>query len=143
MTAGNNNKDNGVPWHSSLAAVVANAVSLSLHPLENVKVRFQAADLASNNPIPNYKGIGDALLSMYRAEGLQSLYRGVLLNLCASSIAQSIFFYAYADGKHRYNYDAQKPNSWVTAWISLRAGIVSMTFTTPMWVVKTRVTLYR
>jgi len=94
-----------VPWHASFAALVANAVSLSLHPLENVKVRFQAADLASNNPIPNYKGIFDALTSMYRTEGVTSLYRGVLLNLCASSIAQSIFFYAYADGKLRYSYD--------------------------------------
>jgi len=50
-------------------------------------VRFQAADLASNNPIPNYRGIADAIVTMYRAEGLSSLYRGVLLNLCASSVA--------------------------------------------------------
>lgn len=80
-------QQNVVPWHASLAAVCANAVSLSLHPLENVKVRFQAADLASNNPIPNYRGIADAIVTMYRAEGLSSLYRGVLLNLCASSVA--------------------------------------------------------
>lgn len=82
-----NSQPNGVPWHSSLAALCANAVSLSLHPLENVKVRFQAADLASNNPIPNYRGISDAILTMYRQEGVTSLYRGVLLNLCASSVA--------------------------------------------------------
>ena len=70
-----------------MAAFCANAVSLSLHPLENVEVRFQAADLASNNPIPSYRGIADAIVTMYRVEGLKSLYRGVLLNLCASSVA--------------------------------------------------------
>jgi solute carrier family 25 citrate transporter 1 len=95
-----------VPWHASVASVVANAASLSLYPLENVKVRFQASDLASNNPIPKYTGIADALFSMYRQEGILTLYRGVLLNLAASSLAQSIFFYAYADGKTRYNFDS-------------------------------------
>jgi len=57
---------NTVPWHASVASVIANAASLSLYPLENVKVRFQAADQASNNPIPKYRGISDALLSMYK-----------------------------------------------------------------------------
>ena len=80
---------------------------------------------------------------MYKQEGLLTLYRGVALNLVASSVAQSIFFYAYADGKTRYHFDNNKPNSWVTAWISLRAGIISMSITTPMWVVKTRLVLHR
>ena len=94
-----------MPWHNSVAALLANAVSLTLHPLENVKVRFQANDLATNNPIPKYKGISDALKTMYKQEGIPSLYRGVLLNLCASSVAQSLFFWAYADGKRRYSFD--------------------------------------
>jgi K+-sensing histidine kinase KdpD len=80
---------------------------------------------------------------MYRNDGLVSLYRGVLLNLVASSISQTLFFYIYSDGKKRYNFDAQKPNSWITAWVSLRAGIFSMALTTPMWVVKTRIVLHR
>lgn len=54
-----------------------------------------------------------------------------------------MFFYVYADGKRRYNFDKDKPNSWVTAWISFRAGICSMTVTTPMWTTKTRLTLHR
>jgi hypothetical protein len=60
---------------------------MSLHPLENVKIRFQAADQAANNPIPRYKGIADAIGTMYRNEGFASLYRGVLINLVASSVA--------------------------------------------------------
>ena len=87
MTSEKIKDQNGKPWHSSFAALVANAVSLSLHPLENVKVRFQASDLASNNPIPLYEGIFDALKTMYKADGIASLYRGMLINLLASSVA--------------------------------------------------------
>jgi hypothetical protein len=99
--------------------------------------------MASNNPIPQYRGIYDALRTMYQKEGLPSLYRGVVLNLVASSIAQSIFFYVYTEGKHRYSYDENNPSGWTTALISLRAGLASMTLTTPMWVVKTRIVLHR
>ena len=80
---------------------------------------------------------------MYRHEGLISLYRGALVNIVAGSFANSIFFYVYTDGKHRYNYDAANPNSWTTVLISLRASIVAMICTTPMWVVKTRLALYK
>ena len=66
-----------------------------------------------------------------------------MVNLFATSVAQSLFFYVYTDGKNKYAFDADRPNSWVTAWISLRAGIISMTITTPMWVVKTRLALLR
>jgi hypothetical protein len=72
-----------------------------------------------------------------------TLYRGALVNLIAGSVAQSIFFYAYADGKTRYNFDKENPNSFVTAWISLRAGMISTAITTPLWVLKTRLALYR
>lgn len=41
-----------MPWHASLAGFLANLCVVSFHPLENVKVRFQASDMASNNPIP-------------------------------------------------------------------------------------------
>lgn len=113
------------PWHSSLAGMVAHTVSCSLHPLENVKLRFQAVDRASNNPIPPYLGIWDAMKTMYKSEGFLSLYRGVLLNVIAGSFANSIFFYVYADGKKRYGFDPNNPQGWTTIMISLRAGVVA------------------
>jgi len=76
-----------------------------MHPLENVKLRFQASDLAKNNPIQAYSGISDALRTMYRSEGFRSLYRGAMVNVFAGSLANSIFFYVYTDGKTRYNFD--------------------------------------
>ena len=114
-----------------------------LYPLENVKLRFQASNLAENNPIPAYRGIYDAISKMYLNEGFASLYRGVLMNVIAGSIANSIFFYVYQDGKKKYNFDSNKPYSWETLLISYRAGIASMAITTPLWTLKTRMVLFQ
>jgi hypothetical protein len=80
---------------------------------------------------------------MYVHEGLISLYRGALVNILAGSFANSVFFTIYADGKVKYNYDASNPGSWTTVIISLRAALVSMFVTTPFWVIKTRLALYK
>jgi hypothetical protein len=80
---------------------------------------------------------------MYRNEGFSSLYRGVIINAFAGSLANSIFFYVYSDGKNRYGFDQSKPYSWQTLFISYRAGLASMAVTTPFWTVKTRLSLYQ
>eukprot|EP00347_Sterkiella_histriomuscorum_P013088 403366067 len=102
-----------------------------------------SSDLARNNPIPQYKGIFDALNRMRIEEGFSVLYRGVLVNMIAGSIANSIFFFIYSDGKKRYNFDPNHPYSLKTILISMRAGVVSMFLTTPMWTIKTRLVLYK
>lgn len=99
--------------------------------------------MAKNNPIQAYSGVFDAITRMYRHEGFISLYRGAMVNILAGSLANSVFFYIYADGKVRYNYDPAKPNSWTTILISLRASLVAMCISTPFWVVKTRLALYK
>ncbi len=66
---------------------------------------YTASDMAKNNPIQAYSGIFDALTRMYRYEGFRSLYRGAMVNIFAGSLANSIFFYVYTDGKTRYSYD--------------------------------------
>ncbi len=104
---------------------------------------YAAADHAKNNPIGAYKGIFDCVSRMYRHEGLASLYRGAMVNIFAGSFANSVFFFVYTDGKVRYNYDPSNPNSMTTILISLRASLVAMILTTPFWVVKTRLALFK
>ena len=70
------------------------------------------------------------------------MYRGVMLSLTAGGIANSLFFYLYADGKNRYGYDKQNPYGLQGILISLRASIVSMIVTAPLWTIKTRMTLF-
>ena len=66
-----------------------------------------------------------------------------MVNIVAGSYANSVFFFVYTDGKQRYGFDPKKPNSWTTIMISWRASLVSMFVTTPFWVVKTRLALYK
>jgi len=54
-----------------------------------------ANDLAKNNPIPAYRGIFDAMRTIYKEEGFFCLYRGVIINLIAGSLANMCFFYIY------------------------------------------------
>lgn len=80
---------------------------------------------------------------MYKHEGFAALYRGVAVNIVAGSIANSIFFYVYTEGKKRYHYDPDNPYSVKTLIISYRAGITSMAITAPFWTVKTRLALFK
>ena len=105
-------------------------------------MRFQANNQAKNNPIPAYRGIFHALANIYKTEGFASMYRGVCLSLTAGGIANSIFFYLYADGKNRYGYDKSNPYGLKGILISLRAGIASMFITAPLWTIKTRMALF-
>ena len=65
------------------------------------------------------------------------------MNAFAGSLANSIFFYVYSDGKKRYNYNPEKPFGITTMLISYRAGLASMFITTPLWTVKTRIILFQ
>lgn len=80
---------------------------------------------------------------MWKEEGFMSLYRGVFMNIFAGSVANSLFFYVYEDGKKRHGFDSKQPYSWRTALISYKAGLVSMAVTTPLWTVKTRMILFQ
>jgi hypothetical protein len=130
------------PWKTSIAASFAMLLSQIFYPLENVKLRFQGKSIhrihliltvflstannnAKNNPIPAYTGIYHALNDIYTKEGFNALYRGVVMNIISGILASSIFFYMYEDGKQRYNYDPNNPHSWITMFISYRAGLTT------------------
>ena len=99
--------------------------------------------MAENNPIPAYRGIFDALRSIYVNEGVGALYRGISMNIVAGSLANSIFFYTYNQGKKTYGFDENKPYGLKTILLSYRAGLTSMAITTPFWTVKTRMALFQ
>ena len=65
------------------------------------------------------------------------------MSLSAGGVANSIFFYLHADGKKRYNYDQSNPYGIKGILISLRAGLVSMFITAPLWTIKTRMVLFQ
>ena len=48
----------------------------------------------------------------------------------------------FEDGKRAYNYHRETAPLWLTMWIWLRAGVVAMTITNPIWCIKVRSILY-
>ena len=120
-------------WKSFVAGVFGNLSLFIFHPLENIKIRLQANDGMRNNHLPKYNGAFDAIAKMWKKEGLVAFYRGMYINILANAISGGIFFSVYADGKKKYNYDRETSSIWLTALISLRAGLITMTVVNPIW----------
>ncbi len=130
-----------VAFKSSLASFVANMGALTLYPLEAVKTRLQASDGAANNPLPKYKGITEALSSMYRNEGITSLYRGVMIYWASTSVANISFFSMYSFLRKKLKYSEHPTTPWAF-FISSQASIFAAMITHPFWTLKTRVILH-
>jgi len=129
-------------WKTVIAGIAGNVSLFIFHPVENVKTRMQANDGMKNNHLPKYDGVIDTFKTMYRNEGFVSFYRGLFVNILANAVSGGIFFGLFADGKKRYNYERETAPLWLTSWIALRAGFVTMTLVNPIWCIKTRVTLH-
>ena len=93
--------------------------------------------------IQGYRRRSHTLLGIYRAEGMSFLYQGVCMIISADLLANSIFFYLYANGKKRYGYDQSNPYGIKGVFISYRAGLASMFVTAPLWTIKTRMVLLK
>ena len=129
-------------WKTGTAGVLGNLSIIIFQPFENIKLRLQANDGMRNHHLPKYKGFFDAAKSMWGQEGYIAFYRGMYINLIANMITGGFFFGLFADGKKRYKYNRETSPLWLTIWISLRAGMITMFFVTPIWCVRTRVTLH-
>lgn len=99
------NTDNPSPVQVVMASAVSKAVSSALfNPLEVVRTRLQAKNYGEKE----YKGMMDGLASIWRAEGLAGMYRGLPVNV-ARVIPSTVFaFVAYEkclsglEDMHRY-----------------------------------------
>ena len=129
-------------WHTGVAGMAGNMSILIFQPLENVKLRLQANDGMKNHHLPKYNGFMDTFKKMWKNEGYIAFYRGMFVNILANALSGGMFFYLFGEGKKRYNYDRETSPLWLTIWLGFRAGFVTMFIVTPVWCVKTRVTLH-
>lgn len=79
--------------NSLVASFVGNCGSLVLQPLELIKTRFQVTDGATNNLVPTYRNLINAVKNIYMQEGLRAFYRGVMVYFAGINIANMTFFY--------------------------------------------------
>ncbi|XP_034253799.1 mitochondrial folate transporter/carrier [Thrips palmi] len=127
--------------YEHLIAGVSGGVTSSvvLHPLDLIKVRFAVNDGRSVT-IPQYHGIRNALVTIYKQEGLRGLYRGVVPNVWGSGTAWGLYFLFYNTTKTWIQ--GGDPNlqlNWpMHMAAAAEAGILTLFLTNPLWVVKTR-----
>uniref|UniRef100_A0A1A8KP87 Solute carrier family 25 (Mitochondrial folate carrier), member 32 n=1 Tax=Nothobranchius kuhntae TaxID=321403 RepID=A0A1A8KP87_NOTKU len=79
--------------------------TLVLHPLDLVKIRFATQMVLQYSADPTrkqYKGMVDALVKIYRSEGVAGLYRGFVPGLFGTSHG-ALQFMAYEELKRDYN----------------------------------------
>lgn len=147
-------------WRNLVAGTAGGAASTAIfHPLELIKIRWQVyedaklklirsseikGDLGVKNSVPSYrpkyKSLLDTLVNVYKTEnGVRGLYRGLPINVVASSTAWGVYFMIYNRLKSRHPEDANLlVNYSIDATCS---GVVTLLFTNPLFLIKTRMCL--
>ncbi|XP_023343345.1 mitochondrial folate transporter/carrier [Eurytemora carolleeae] len=116
--------------------------TLVLHPLDVLKIRFAVSD-GKTGIRPSYGGIKHAVSSIVKSEGVRGMYAGMSPNLVGAGAAWGFYFFFYNWGKSVMQAgDLNKQLSAAThlATASM-SGILTLTMTNPIWVVKTRLIL--
>ena len=135
----------GVRYEHLVAGVGGGLVStLVLHPLDLLKIRFAVHDGQPGSQRPHYAGLSSAVRSIAGTEGgIRGLYAGVTPNLVGAGSAWGLYFFFYNGVKHQLQggvASKQLPPSSALLAASF-SGVLTLTLTNPVWVVKTRLCL--
>lgn len=97
--------------------------------------------------VPKYRGTMHALVTIFRTEGVGTLYAGLTPNLTGSTVAWGCYFYAYnylrGEARKRPEYlDAKgQLGPGVNMLCATMSGVSTCVATNPIWLVKTRLQL--
>ncbi|XP_072952828.1 mitochondrial uncoupling protein 5-like [Typha angustifolia] len=130
-----------LPLHLKVAAgLVAGGIGAAVgNPADVAMVRMQADGRLPAAERRNYRGVGDAITRMARAEGVTSLWRGSSLTVNRAMIVTASQLATYDQAKEAIlaNGGADGMGTHVAA--SFAAGVVAAAASNPVDVVKTRV----
>jgi len=134
----------GVRYEHLLAGVGGGVVATSiLHPLDLLKIRFAVNDgqwQLARSSRPTYSS---TVINILKAEGVSGLYQGVTPNILGAGSAWGFYFFFYNAAKSKMqDGNAQKQLSALShLFAASSAGVLTLTMTNPIWVVKTRLCL--
>jgi len=149
MTEVKSVKDKGFGWLSTvryehlIAGLSGGAVStLILHPLDLLKIRFAVND-GKTVSRPSHGGISNTVKAIVGQDGIRGLYNGMSPNIVGASAAWGFYFFFYNQGKAFFQGgDKNKQLGASTHLLTAStAGVLTLTMTNPVWVVKTRLIL--
>ncbi|TPX32135.1 hypothetical protein SmJEL517_g04724 [Synchytrium microbalum] len=130
-------------WKRMLAGSMCGVMgAFSCNPFELVKTRLQSKSSGKSVAVGtqhSYKGVWDALRSIYVSEGLKGLYRGSVLSMGRSVVGSGSNLASYSMIKEWL----QRERGWAdSAWTDMAAGlasgVVSCLFMSPIDVTRTR-----
>ena len=134
----------GVRWEHLAAGVSGGLISTCvLHPLDLLKIRFAVNEdqwKLSRSSRPSYL---PSAVAIVRGEGLRGLYQGLTPNMIGAGSAWGFYFLFY----NAFKSSLQEGNTrqQLTAAHHLLAasasGVLTLSLTNPVWVVKTRLCL--
>eukprot|EP00096_Caligus_rogercresseyi_P005487 TRINITY_DN2102_c0_g1_i1.p1 TRINITY_DN2102_c0_g1~~TRINITY_DN2102_c0_g1_i1.p1 ORF type:complete len:326 (+),score=61.94 TRINITY_DN2102_c0_g1_i1:393-1370(+) len=116
--------------------------TLLLHPLDLLKIRF-AVDDGKARMRPKYSGLGHAVSSIFKQEGLKGFYKGVTPNIAGAGTAWGLYFLFYNKIKSMEQKGDTKTqlSPGIHMLCAAEAGIMTLILTNPIWVIKTRLCL--
>ncbi|XP_018414946.1 PREDICTED: mitochondrial folate transporter/carrier [Nanorana parkeri] len=130
-----------VQFENLVAGLSGGVIStLVLHPLDLVKIRFAVNDGLELRP--RYNGILHCMSTVWKHEGLRGLYQGVTPNMWGAGASWGLYFFFYSAIKE-YKKEGRAGNLTATEHLlsAAGAGAITLCFTNPIWVTKTRLVL--
>jgi len=134
----------GVRWEHLVAGVSGGLISTCvLHPLDLLKIRFAVNEdqwKLSRSSRPSYF---PSAVAIVRGQGLRGLYQGVTPNIVGAGSAWGFYFLFY--NAFKSSLQGGDNRQQLTAAHHLVAasasGVITLSLTNPVWVVKTRLCL--
>ncbi|XP_064488611.1 solute carrier family 25 member 32-like [Ornithodoros turicata] len=118
------------------------ASTLAVHPFDLLKIRLAVNDGVLSSR-PQYRGFLHAVRTIFKEEGLVGFYRGISPNCFGAGASWGFYFYFYNAIKSQMASRSASPtlgpNQHMLA--AAEAGVLTLTMTNPIWVIKTRMCL--
>ncbi|XP_029447717.1 mitochondrial folate transporter/carrier [Rhinatrema bivittatum] len=130
-----------VRYESLLAGISGGLLStVMLHPLDLAKIRFAVNEGLELRP--KYNGILHCFSTIWKREGLRGLYQGVIPNIWGAGASWGLYFFFYNAIKG-YRKEGRSESLCATEHLmsAAEAGAMTLCFTNPIWVTKTRLIL--
>jgi len=125
-------------WDRFTAGFLSGFAFQVLHPLDLMRIRFQAVDHSSHSNVPRYSSYRDLWRKVKVNEGLRSLYKGVLFSIIpnASFGFFMMFNHFFRKKLQKFDFFSVHPNLAAFGAAAASAFSISAVFN-PLYVVKT------
>jgi len=136
-------RENNTTLHLVSGALAGFATTALLHPLDSIKVRFQAQEGATGwrSTTQGFRSTMGAFSYIIKTEGFRSLYLGLTPALVANAASWGLYFFFYEEAKQLLATRFPQAGAYGTAIAGIAAGMATVVWTNPIWLIKTRMQL--